>query len=81
VKPTRIAKIAGVSFAGFVAAAFLADKINLGQSAAQISGFAGAFIGTMMARRRDSRQAAREERRQIESHTPSPTPESRQPVD
>jgi hypothetical protein len=58
VNASRITKIAGVSFAGFVAAAFLADKVNLNPVASQLSGFAGAFFGTLVARRRGAKRAS-----------------------
>jgi uncharacterized membrane protein YeaQ/YmgE (transglycosylase-associated protein family) len=44
VKTARIAKIAGLSFAGFVAASIVADKVNLNPLSSQIAGFAGAFL-------------------------------------
>jgi nitric oxide synthase oxygenase domain/subunit len=52
VKVVRITKIAGLSLAGFAVAAVAADKINVGPVASQLAGFAGAFIGTLVARRR-----------------------------
>ena len=58
VKTARIAKIAGLSLAGFVAASMVADKVNLNPLASQIAGFAGAFIGTLAGRRRRLRRTA-----------------------
>jgi hypothetical protein len=51
-KVTRIAKIAGLSVAGFCLSAAAADKVNLNPVASQLAGFAGAFLGTLFARRR-----------------------------
>jgi len=68
----RISKIAGVSLAGFAAAAFAANKVNVGGFFSQAAGFAGAFIGTLVAQRRlrereraqtSSQERPREERR------------------
>jgi uncharacterized membrane protein YeaQ/YmgE (transglycosylase-associated protein family) len=56
VNASRISKIAGLSLAGVVVASIAADKANLGPVASQIAGFAGAFIGTLVARRRPSRK-------------------------
>ena len=53
---SRISKIAGLSLAGVVVASIAADKANLGPVASQIAGFAGAFIGTLVARRRSSKK-------------------------
>jgi len=39
---SRIAKITGLSFAGFVAASIVADKVNPNPFASQIAGFTGA---------------------------------------
>jgi hypothetical protein len=50
-----MAKIAGVSLTGFVAASFLADKVQLNPAASQLAGFAGAFLGTLIAGRRKRR--------------------------
>ena len=54
-KVARIAKIAGLSVAGFCLSAAAADKINLNPAASQLAGFAGAFLGTLFARRRTKR--------------------------
>jgi len=56
VNASRISKIAGLSLAGVVAASIAADKANLGPVASQIAGFAGAFIGTLVARRRTAKK-------------------------
>jgi hypothetical protein len=58
VKTARIAKIAGLSLAGFVAASMVADKVNLNPLASQVAGFAGAFLGTLAGRRRRLRRVA-----------------------
>jgi hypothetical protein len=52
VKASRISKIAGIGFLGFVAAATVADRVNLNPVAAQFAGFAGAFLGSMAAKLR-----------------------------
>ena len=57
-KTSRITKIAGLSLAGFVAASIVADKVNLNPLASQIAGFAGAFFGTLVSRRRAARRIA-----------------------
>ena len=57
-KTARITKIAGLSFAGFVVASIVADKGNLNPLASQIAGFAGAFVGTLVGRRRAIRRIA-----------------------
>ena len=49
---SRIAKIAGATFVGFCAASVAADKGNFGPAVSQIAGFVGAFVGTLVARRR-----------------------------
>jgi hypothetical protein len=58
VKTARITKIAGLSFAGFVIASIVADKGNLNPLASQIAGFAGAFVGSLVGRRRAIRRIA-----------------------
>ena len=52
----RISKIAGLSLAGFAAGAFAANKIDVGPFLSQAAGFAGAFIGTLVAQRRTRRE-------------------------
>ena len=54
VNASRIAKIAGLSLTGVVVASIAADKANLGPVASQLAGFAGAFIGSLVAKRRTS---------------------------
>lgn len=54
---SRIAKIAGLGIAGFIVAAGAADRVNLAPLASQVAGFAGAFIGTLVAHRRAKRTA------------------------
>ena len=68
-KASKIAKIAGSSLLGFVAASLVADRVNLNPLASQITGFVGAFFGTLAARRR----AARRKPGEISS-TPVPPP-------
>jgi len=62
VNVNRISKIAGVSLAGFAAGAFAANKVNVGPFLSQAAGFAGAFIGTLVAQRRlrERERASRE---------------------
>jgi uncharacterized membrane protein YeaQ/YmgE (transglycosylase-associated protein family) len=67
VKASRITKIAGLSFAGFVAASIVADKVNLNPLASQIAGFAGAFFGTLVGRRRPARRIATAQQRPDET--------------
>lgn len=57
VNVSRISKIAGFSFAGFVVATVVADKVNLNSNLAQLAGFAGAFAGTLMGRLRKQEPA------------------------
>lgn len=47
-KIARISKIAGISFAGFVAATIAADKVNLGPGLAQMAGVVGGLMGTVV---------------------------------
>ena len=51
-KVSRISKIAGLSVAGFAVATIAADKVNVGPLMSQVAGFAGAFVGTLVGRRR-----------------------------
>ena len=62
-KASRITKIAGLSLAGFVAASIVADKVNLNPVASQITGFVGAFFGTLVGRRRAARRTPQPRRR------------------
>ena len=59
-KTSRIAKIAGLSLAGFVAASIVTDKVNLNPLASQFAGFAGAFFGALVGRRRRAGRIAEE---------------------
>ncbi len=52
VKVSRISKIAGFSLVGFAVGAVAANKVNVGPLISQAAGFAGAFIGTLVARRK-----------------------------
>jgi hypothetical protein len=58
VEASRIAKIAGLGIAGFMVVAGVADRVNLNPLASQVAGFAGAFIGTLVAHRRGKRAAS-----------------------
>jgi hypothetical protein len=49
---SKITKIAGAGQIGFCAVSLAADKISLNPMASQVAGFAGAFLGSLMARRR-----------------------------
>jgi hypothetical protein len=60
VNASRISKIAGLSLAGVVVASIAADKANLGPVASQVAGFAGAFIGSLVARRRKPQETRAE---------------------
>jgi uncharacterized membrane protein YeaQ/YmgE (transglycosylase-associated protein family) len=57
---SRITKIAGLTLAGFVAASVAADKANVGPLVAQVAGFAGAFVGTLVAQRRTNQSKEHE---------------------
>lgn len=46
-------KTAGLSFAGYALASLFADKLPLNAMASQLAGFAGAFLGTLVAPLRD----------------------------
>ena len=52
-------KTAGLSFAGYALASMFADKIPLNPMASQLAGFAGAFLGTLVAPRRDRQRPQR----------------------
>ncbi len=58
-----MSKIAGLSLAGALVALIAADKVNLGPIASQVAGFAGAFLGTLVARRRMSEKTQADPRR------------------
>ncbi len=50
-KVRRIVKTAGYGFLGFCAVSLLADKVDLNPAVSQVAGFAGAFIGSLVAPR------------------------------
>ena len=54
-KLSKITKIAGAGLIGFCAVSLAADKIALNPVASQVAGFAGAFLGSLMAKRRRSK--------------------------
>ncbi len=60
-KASRITKIAGLGLAGFVAASFVADKANLTPLLAQVAGFAGAVVGSVVGRGRKQLEGRRGE--------------------
>jgi hypothetical protein len=51
-KLSKITKIAGAGLIGFCAVSLAADKIALNPVASQVAGFVGAFLGSLMAKRR-----------------------------
>jgi hypothetical protein len=51
-KLSKITKIAGAGLIAFCAVSLAADKIALNPVASQVAGFAGAFLGSPMAKRR-----------------------------
>lgn len=53
-KLSRMTKIAGASLIGFCAVSLGADKVNLNPVASQLAGFAGAFLGSLVAQHRRS---------------------------
>jgi hypothetical protein len=57
-KPSRIMKVAGLSFVGFCAVSLVADKASLAPAIAQAAGFCGAFVGALVGRGRARRQGA-----------------------
>ena len=63
-KISKITKVAGASLLGFCAVSLAADKISLNPLASQIAGFAGAFLGSLVAQTRARKKAS------------APTPES-----
>jgi|GraSoi2013_115cm_1033766.scaffolds.fasta_scaffold1074252_1 hypothetical protein len=54
-KLSKITKIAGAGLIGLCAVSLAADKIALNPVASQVAGFAGAFLGSLMAKRRHSK--------------------------
>jgi hypothetical protein len=53
---SKIIKVAGLSFVGFCAVSFAADKVAFGPEAAQIAGYCGAFLGALVGRGRSARR-------------------------
>lgn len=54
---SRISKVAGVGVAGFIVAAGVADRLNIAPNLAQVAGFVGAFVGSLVANRRTAVRA------------------------
>ena len=50
--------LAGLSFIGFCAASVIADRVDLNAMASQLAGFAGAFLGAVVARGRSRHKLA-----------------------
>jgi hypothetical protein len=59
-KISKITKVAGVSLLGFCAVSLAADRLPLNPLASQVAGFAGAFLGLLVAKTRSktNRRAA-----------------------
>ena len=55
-KISKITKVAGAGLFGFVAVSLAADKANLAPLISQIAGFAGAFVGSLVAKRRNRKK-------------------------
>jgi hypothetical protein len=51
-KFSRITKVAGASLVGFCAVSLVADKVNASNVISQTAGFVGAFVGSLVASRR-----------------------------
>jgi len=49
-KVSKITKVAGASLLGFCAVSLAADKVALNPVASQVAGFAGAFLGSLVAK-------------------------------
>jgi hypothetical protein len=49
-KLSKITKVAGASLLGFCAVSLAADKLPLNPVASQVAGFAGAFLGSLVAK-------------------------------
>jgi hypothetical protein len=62
-KPSRIMKVAGLSFVGFCAVSLAADKASLAPALSQVAGFCGAFAGALVGRGRNSRRVMAEPER------------------
>ena len=67
-KISKITKVAGAGLLGFVAVSLAADKVNLAPLASQIAGLAGAFVGSLVAKRRTRKKEA------ATSHGPAASP-------
>ncbi len=61
---SRLSKIAGLGLVGFCAVSIAADKANLSPVLSQVMGFAGAFLGSLVAgrRRRGERKSSSNEK-------------------
>ena len=57
-KISKVTKVAGAGLLGFVAVSLAADRVNLAPLASQIAGFAGAFLGSLVAKRRTKKSQA-----------------------
>lgn len=64
-----MAKIAGLTLAGFVAASVASDKVNLGPLASQISGIGGALLGTFIGSRRAQKRITKDTDKAAASET------------
>jgi uncharacterized membrane protein YeaQ/YmgE (transglycosylase-associated protein family) len=53
-KFSRITKVAGAGLVGFCAVSLVADKANVSNVLSQTAGFVGAFVGSLVASRRQS---------------------------
>jgi hypothetical protein len=58
VKISKITKVAGAGLLGFVAVSLAADKYDLAPLASQVAGFAGAFVGSLVAKGRTRKKEA-----------------------
>jgi hypothetical protein len=56
----KIYKVAGLSLLGFCAVSFGMDKANVGPLASQIASFSGAFIGALVAARKQRHPGSKE---------------------
>jgi len=58
-KNSQIMKVAGLSFVGFCAVSFAADRVpGLAPAASQAAGFCGAFIGAVVGQARLKRRSS-----------------------
>src|SRR5690348_4863803 len=57
-KISKITKVAGAGLLGFCAVSLAADKVNLTPVVSQIAGFAGAFVGSLVAKMRTKKKRA-----------------------